>query len=125
MSEQTQPLLEFRDVCKSYDRTQAVAGISAAVARREFVALVGASGSGKSTLMNIVGCLDVPTAGRYELNGQIVSELDDDELARIRNKEIGFVFQTFNLLPRSDAARPALPEGLKALGAHIERQDVP
>ena len=69
----------------------------------EYAAIMGPSGSGKSTLLNILGCLDVPSAGRYMLNGQLASEMDDDELARIRNQEIGFVFQTFNLLPRSNA----------------------
>jgi len=71
----------------------------------DYAAIMGPSGSGKSTLMNILGCLDTPTAGRYELNGQNVAEMDDDELARVRNREIGFVFQTFNLLPRLDCLR--------------------
>ena len=79
--------------------------VSLEIERGEYVAIMGPSGSGKSTLMNLIGCLDTPTAGRYELNGVQVSEMDDNQLAEIRNKEIGFIFQTFNLLPRSDALR--------------------
>jgi putative ABC transport system ATP-binding protein len=82
---------------------QALRGLSTVINKNEFVALMGASGSGKSTLMNLVGCLDTPTSGQYYLNGNDVSKLNDNELAEIRNKEIGFIFQTFNLLPRSTA----------------------
>jgi putative ABC transport system ATP-binding protein len=81
----------------------ALQGVSFKIARNEYVAIMGPSGSGKSTLMNLIGCLDTPTRGQYWLNGRLVSEMDDDELAHIRNKEIGFVFQTFNLLARATA----------------------
>ncbi|MFL6262822.1 MAG: ABC transporter ATP-binding protein [Thermoanaerobaculia bacterium] len=100
-------LIELRDIYKVYDmgaeKVHALNGVDLAVERGEYVAIMGSSGSGKSTLMNLVGCLDTPSSGSYILNGTAVQELDDTQLAAIRNKEIGFVFQTFNLLARTDA----------------------
>lgn len=120
-------IISLRDITKTYDmgltQVHALQGVSVEIAANEYVAIMGPSGSGKSTLMNIIGCLDVPTAGVYELNGQLVSEMDDDELARVRNQEIGFVFQTFHLLPRSDALRNVeLPLVYGGLGAAERRE---
>lgn len=100
-------LIEVKNIVKLYimgtEELYALKGVSLDIKKNEYVAIMGPSGSGKSTLMNIIGCLDTPTSGEYYLNGKNVSEMDDDELAEIRNIEIGFVFQTFNLLGRSNA----------------------
>jgi putative ABC transport system ATP-binding protein len=100
-------LIETHDLWKTYvmgeEEIHALRGVSIEIDRGEYVAIMGPSGSGKSTLMNLIGCLDTPSKGSYLLNGKQVSEMNDDELARIRNEEIGFVFQTFNLLPRATA----------------------
>jgi len=101
-------VIELTNIVKTYDmggaeEVHALCGISLTLKKNEYVAIMGPSGSGKSTLMNIIGCLDTPTSGQYLFNGLSVSDMDDNELAKIRNKEIGFVFQTFNLLPRSDS----------------------
>lgn len=115
-------LIKVSGVKKIYEvgvqKIEAVAGIDLEIERNEYVVIMGPSGSGKSTFMNLLGCLDTPSAGDYWLNGQEVSNLSDDELARIRNREIGFVFQTFNLLPRATAAQnvelPLIYGGLPA-----------
>jgi putative ABC transport system ATP-binding protein len=103
-------LIEIRDVTKTYDMgaetiVHALAGVSLSIEEGDYVAIMGPSGSGKSTLMNLIGCLDTPSTGSYVLKGREIATMNDDELAQIRNKEIGFIFQTFNLLPRADAVQ--------------------
>jgi putative ABC transport system ATP-binding protein len=102
-------VIDIENITKDYvmgeETVRALRGVSLQIRRNEYLAVMGPSGSGKSTLMNMLGCLDTPTSGRYEFNGRNVAEMDDDELAAIRNREIGFVFQTFNLLPRATSLR--------------------
>jgi len=103
------PVIDIRDVWKTYDlgetQVHALQGVSLQIMPNEYVAIMGPSGSGKSTLMNMLGCLDTPTRGHYEFRGQNVAEMGDNELARVRNKELGFIFQSFNLLARSTTLR--------------------
>jgi len=115
-------LIRLQKISRRYqmgsETIHALREVSVEIQRGEYVAIMGPSGSGKSTLMNLIGCLDTPTSGEYELNGVQVSQMDDNQLAEIRNKEIGFIFQTFNLLPRSDALRnvelPLIYSGMPA-----------
>lgn len=116
-----QTIISLSDISRTYimgmEKVHALRDVSLQIAKNEYVALMGPSGSGKSTLMNILGCLDTPTSGTYYLNNQLVSDMSDGELAAVRNKEIGFVFQTFNLLPRLSAldnvALPLVYAGIK------------
>jgi putative ABC transport system ATP-binding protein len=120
-------VIEIEGVTKLYrmgdEIIHALRGVALDIRRNEYLAIMGPSGSGKSTLMNMLGCLDTPTAGHYQFSGRDVSQMDDDELADIRNREIGFVFQTFNLLPRSDALHnvelPLIYAGVKP---HVRRE---
>jgi putative ABC transport system ATP-binding protein len=119
-------IIRIVDLQRSYEMgaewIRALNGVSLEIRRNEYVAIMGPSGSGKSTLMNLLGCLDTPTSGEYWLNGQEVSRLSDDDLARVRNREIGFVFQTFNLLPRATALHNVeLPLVYAGVGARDRR----
>ena len=124
-------LIETRDLWKTYvmgeEEIHALRGVSIQIERGEYVAIMGPSGSGKSTLMNLIGCLDTPSKGDYLLNGKMVSEMNDNELARIRNQEIGFVFQTFNLLPRASALQnvelPLVYAGVSAKDRQVRAKD--
>src|SRR5215211_666336 len=121
------PLIETRDLWKTYvlgdEGIHALRGVSVEIERGEYVAIMGPPGSGKSTLLNLIGCLDTPSKGSYLLNGKQVGQMDDNELARIRNEEIGFVFQTFNLLPRASALQnvelPLVYAGVTSKDRHV------
>lgn len=123
-------LISMHNIWKTYqmgvEELHALRDVSFEVKRGEYLAIIGPSGSGKSTLMNLIGCLDSPTKGEYWINGHLVSEMSDDELARIRNKEIGFVFQTFNLLPRATALHnvelPLIYAGMRSGDRHERAQ---
>lgn len=125
------PIIEIKDLKKIYQmgstEVRALDGVSFDVMENEYIAIMGPSGSGKSTLMNLIGCLDTPTSGTYILNNQDVSELEDAELAEVRNREIGFVFQTFNLLPRTDCLSnvelPLIYSGIKSAERHERAAD--
>ena len=123
----TDAIIRLEGITREYlmggEQIHALAGVDLEIARNEYVAIMGPSGSGKSTMMNVLGCLDTPTSGRYWLNGHEVSRMADDALARIRNREIGFVFQTFNLLPRASAlANVELPLVYAGVSARERRQ---
>lgn len=121
MNPASEIVIQIEDICKVYDlgktQVKALCGVSFQVRKGEMVAIMGPSGSGKSTLMNLIGCLDTPTSGSYTLNGHLASAMTEDDLAHVRNREIGFVFQVFNLLPRATAFRnvelPLIYKGMK------------
>ncbi len=123
-------LISMKNIWKTYqmgnEELHALRDVSFEVKRNEYLAIIGPSGSGKSTLMNLIGCLDSPSKGEYWINGNLVSDMSDDELARIRNKEIGFVFQTFNLLARATALHnvelPLIYAGMRAAERHDRAQ---
>jgi len=125
-----EPLISMKNIWKTYqmgtEELHALRDVSFEVQRNEYLAIIGPSGSGKSTLMNLIGCLDSPSKGEYWINGHLVSDMSDDELARIRNKEIGFVFQTFNLLARATALHnvelPLIYAGMRAGERHDQAQ---
>lgn len=125
-------MIQTDDLWKTYEmgseKIHALHGVSFEITKNEYVAIMGPSGSGKSTLMNLIGCLDTPSKGKYYLNGKLVSDMDDDELAFIRNREIGFVFQTFNLLPRATALQnvelPLIYAGVPASERHLRAKKV-
>lgn len=127
---ETQTLISMQNIWKTYqmgtEELHALRDVSFQVEKGDYLAIIGPSGSGKSTLMNLIGCLDSPTRGQYWINGQLVSDMTDDELARIRNKEIGFVFQTFNLLARATALHnvelPLIYAGMRAGERHDRAQ---
>jgi putative ABC transport system ATP-binding protein len=123
-------MISMREIWKTYqmgsEAVHALHGVSFEVQKGEYVAIIGPSGSGKSTLMNLIGCLDTPSQGEYFINGKLVSDMEDDELARIRNKEVGFVFQTFNLLARATALHnvelPLIYAGISSAERHERAQ---
>lgn len=126
----SQAMISMKDIWKTYqmgsEKVHALHGVSFEVEKGDYVAIIGPSGSGKSTLMNLIGCLDTPSQGEYYINSKLVSDMEDDELARIRNKEVGFVFQTFNLLARATALHnvelPLIYAGISAAERHERAQ---